>query len=58
MLLTRPSLLKTAKMNTSAINSAGPIVSAILADARVWYVTIPNQIDIEFVQKLIPVIRV
>lgn len=48
MLLTRPSLLKTAKLKTSAINSAGPIVSAILSDARAWYVTILNQIHIGY----------
>jgi hypothetical protein len=42
MLLTRPSLLKAVREGMSATNFAGPLVSAISSDARVWYVTISN----------------
>ena len=60
MLLTRPLLLRAVKMRTSVIDSASPIVSAISADARAWYVSIyesvfGDQTCHQVEQRLIPV---
>lgn len=38
MLLTRPLLLKAVKTRMSSVGFTGPIVSAVTADAAVWYV--------------------